>query len=199
MIFSDGDFVPTMDPYRPSQIFPVKINQLNADVLIDWGSSINVISCIILNSVSPTAQVLPYQRNIYAFISATPLDIKPSIWLIVFTADHLILAKCNSDIALSVLRFGPPKIHQLSDEPQLKLLFHGYNDLFEEFRQLKDVKFKTHVDLLLHPLHRKLVISLFNGTVDAKLDNLLDYKVIKPVTPLPMKGKPICYNTPKIF
>ena len=64
----------------------------------------------------------------------TPLDIERSIWLIVTTADQLILAKCNSDVALSVLRFGPAKIHQLSDEPQLKLLFHGYNDLFEEFR-----------------------------------------------------------------
>ena len=65
---------------------------------------LNIISHIILNSVSRTTQDLLYQKKIYAFNSATTLDIQCTVRFIVTEVNQSIPAKYDSEVALSLLR-----------------------------------------------------------------------------------------------
>ena len=57
-----------------------------------------------MNSVSRTTQDLLYQKKIYAFNSATTLDIQCTVRFIVTEVNQSIPAKYDSEVALSLLR-----------------------------------------------------------------------------------------------
>ena len=91
-------------------------------VLIDSGSTINVISETTIKKLNTEIQILPFKKKVYAFNAKEPLGVTGCIWATVKSENHSLSAKfiivpqSNMTIlgyetasALNLLRVGPIK------------------------------------------------------------------------------------------
>ena len=85
---SDDEFVLALQktPLR-NNLFPVEINNTCTPVLIDSGSTVNIISQNYYDKLVNTP-ILPYKKNVYAFNTSNPLEITGCINVTVTANAH---------------------------------------------------------------------------------------------------------------
>jgi len=84
---SDDDFVLAINKkssndslQKSSSIYPIKINGTTVDVLIDSGSSVNVISQSTYQRLSYKSKMHPITKDVFAFNANEPLEVNGYIW-----------------------------------------------------------------------------------------------------------------------
>ena len=118
LVSSDDDFVLALGPSTPDT-FQINVNQ-STNVLIDSGSTVNVISKHVLDTLEPHATLQPYNRKVYSFHSKSPLPIEGVVDLPVHFQKHQLISEFvvvpstvitilgRTDAAtLNLLRVGP--------------------------------------------------------------------------------------------
>ena len=89
---SDDDFVLALGPSTPDT-FQINVNNQSTNVLIDSGSTVNVISKHVLDTLAPHATLQPYNRKVYTFHSKSPLPIEGVVDLPVHFQKHQLISE----------------------------------------------------------------------------------------------------------
>ena len=120
---SDDDFCFSISDNSCENTVDIKLNGNNVKVMIDSGSNINVISKTLLDNVSPSAIIHPYNKNAFGFQSKQPLDILGKVSLNIellnnpsanFAEFIIVPDECmpilgfKTSTVLNLLRIGPP-------------------------------------------------------------------------------------------
>ena len=206
---SDDDFVLAINPSKQDDLYPVKLNGKITWVLIDSGSTVNIISKDTMDSLGIYPKLDQYKRKVFPFGDTTPLPIKHSFNTKVSTVPGdnstntkfvvnpdsctTILSRTTSK-TLGLLRIGPEKVRALHTESkEMNELLNKHSDRFEGLGKLKDVSLIIHTDDNVTPVAQKArrLPILMRQQVNAELDRLLDLDVIEPVTTPPTWVNPI--------
>ena len=209
---SENDFVLSINSNGiTNEPFPILMENKEVSVLIDSGSTVNVIDQQTLRTLPKTLQVLPYHKKIFVFNSNTPLDIDGVTWANVQYGNHCTSAKFivvrhtktailgyETATTLDLLRVGPApdvinKLNNVPNNSHLNKILSEYNDRFQGLGELKDVQLKIQTDPTVTPIaqkSRRLPI-LMQKQVDDELDKLLQLNVIEKVTSPPTWVSPL--------
>ena len=190
--------------------YTVNFNDYPVDVLIDSGSTVNIISKSLLKSICPDIKVIkPYSRKVFAYNIQDPLDIMGSVKLQIkdpiqgktVLADVLIIknqAKAilgnSSATALNLLRVGPQVVNQIHcSNPAIQQLLERYSDRFTGLGKLRDIEVKVHTDESIQPMVQKArrLPVLMQKEVDVELEKLLAKGVIEKVSTPPAWVNPL--------
>ena len=214
---SDDDFVLMIKSANKGNIpCPVLIDGHKTDMLIDSGSTVNVISSQTLHSVGLKPKMEPFRKKVYAFGTTSPLPFQQCFHATITTGNHQTKAKfivnpqpCttilghNTALQLNLLRVGPPvdaendKVHQLlvqqTQSTEMNQLLEEYSDRFKGLGKLKDVSLKIQVDSSVTPIAQKArrLPILMQPQVNTELERLLELGVIEPVSKPPTWVNPI--------
>ena len=217
---SDDEFVFAISSHnqmKHSNMFPITINGQSIHVLIDSGSTVNVISESLLKSMSPRPSIKPYHKKVYGFNTDQPLDIIGSFYAEVkvdsmtTTAEFLVLPTAsttilcsNTAIMLNLLRIGPPPPSEcfvnhidsgspIDHQSSIDALLHKYADCFHGLGELSDVQINIHTNPNIHPYAQKArrLPILMQKQVDSELDKLLQLAVIEPISEPPTWISPL--------
>ena len=195
--------------------FTALINSKPCSVLIDSGSSVNIMDSTTFQLFNATLK--PYTKKVFVYNSNVPLDILGAFhatisvnnrttttnFLVTKGSAPTILSRQTS-IQLDMLRIGPAPntINQVtstdtsippSTQQQLDCLLNDYHDRFEGLGNLKDVNVKIHVDPDVIPVAQKprRLPILMQQELDKEIDKLLDLHVLEPVTQPPSWINPL--------
>ena len=96
--------------------FPVVINNVPSNVMIDSGSSMNIINQGLYDKMEPKPTVLPYLKNVYAYNTSSPLPVEGYVLTsitengqtkslqLIKNAELIILGHHHTAVALDLLR-----------------------------------------------------------------------------------------------
>jgi hypothetical protein len=208
---SDEDFVLAIQPNQCNeQSQPITINGKTVSVLIDSGSTANVISKETIKAVGLSPELHLFKRKIFAFGGSKPLPIHQSFMANIAANNITVQGEfivnevpCTTILGqhtatlLDLLRVGPPADHinsiEKSHQRQLNELMVKYKDRFEGLGKLKEVKLKIYTKNSIKPIAQKArrLPFLMKQQVDKELDRLLELKVIEPVPKPPTWVNPI--------
>ena len=207
---SDDDFVLAIHHNKVPQIsqshlYPVKINGTSVPVLIDSGSTVNILSKDVYDKLSPL-HIHQHHKNVYAFNTEEPLAVTGSVKVTVKTnstsaeASFLLIPDANTNILgkdtaiiLDLLRIGPPDsastVNHISDmaSSELEKQLSQHKNRCVGLGCLTDVNIKIHTDKTVTPIAQKArrLPILMQKELDSELDKLLDLGIIEPVTKPP--------------
>ncbi|XP_057312326.1 uncharacterized protein K02A2.6-like [Hydractinia symbiolongicarpus] len=169
----NDDFVfhlSTLEKDTNPTITTININDAECEVMIDSGSSVNILDSRIIKQMHIIPDIHPYSKRVLAY-NGQPIPITGYIWTTVKAntitkqVKWLIMENPRTNImgyqtamALQLLHFGPLTNHVnniLSAEEQLHTLLNKYSDRFKGLGQLKDVKIKIQVDNTVVPVAQK--------------------------------------------
>ncbi|XP_057312279.1 uncharacterized protein K02A2.6-like [Hydractinia symbiolongicarpus] len=213
----NDDFVfqlSTLEKDTNPTITTININDAECEVMIDSGSSVNILDSRIIKQMHIIPDIHPYSKKVLAY-NGQPIPITGYIWTTVKAntitkqVKWLIMENQRTNImgyqtamAIQLLHFGPLTNHVnniLSAEEQLHTLLNKYSDRFKGLGQLKDVKNKIQVDNTVVPVAqkpRRLPIML-QKEVDQEISKLLKLKVLEKVDTPPTWVNPLIVVPPK--
>ena len=191
-------------------LYTVHMNQHPVNVLIDTGSTINIISHDLLKQINPKQPSLnAYKKRVFAYNAHEPLNILGSTDIFIedpaqqtaVKAEVLVIADQTTAIlgastatALNLLRVGPAMVNKLQDEnPHVKRLLDKYSDRFTGLGKLHGVAVQIHVDKNVSPAVQKAqrLPVLMQKQVDDELDKLLADGIIEQVYTPPTWVNPL--------
>ena len=208
---SSSEYSFVVDPNTMQDaLYTVAINLCPCKVLIDSGSTVNIMSISQFRKISPTTVLAPYNKHVYTYSNREPLPIEGSfkadivannknmnVTLLVINSAALTILSRPTAISLDILRLGPlvhtNSVNSISIDHMRDNLFDEYNDRFTGLGQLKDTAITIHVDETIHPVAqrpRRLPIQMIKE-VDAEIDKLLDLGVLEPVKKPPSWINPL--------
>ena len=195
-----------------NNMYPIIMNSMKISVLIDSGSSVNVISQSVLDQLPDRPKLLSSNKKIYAFNASSPMPVVGCIRVNVMkdlnekpvSAEFIVVQNTNVTILgyqtateLDLLRVGPPikMVNAISsgDHEELKSLLSEYKDRFDGIGKLKGVVAKIHIDGDVKPVvqnYRRQPI-LLERKIDVSLDKLLELDVIEAANEPPEWVNPL--------
>ncbi|XP_057310511.1 uncharacterized protein K02A2.6-like [Hydractinia symbiolongicarpus] len=215
---SDDDFVLAIDndpncPNHKNSMYPVDVDGQRVNVLIDSGSTINVISKSTLSALKLKSPILPYHKKVFAFGASSPLKVNGCIWVVVGAGEKVVSTRfvvvpqssvtilgVETACKLDLLRVGPggtmnDKVNHIStsEDGVLKQLLCNYGDRFEGLGKLKDVNLKIQIDPTVTPVAQKArrLPILMQQQLDMELEKLLELGVIEPIESPPSWVNPL--------
>ncbi|XP_060596962.1 uncharacterized protein K02A2.6-like [Ruditapes philippinarum] len=178
----------------------IKLNGVDVNVLIDSGSSLNIISEIDLNKMKIRPEIKKTKTKAFAFGQKSPLPFKGKCSLLVesdskFMTKYFHIVKGNKESLISnelSVELGIlPQIQSVHKSVQSK---DAYSGLIEEYSQvftglgcLKDRKVKFHIDESVVPVAQppRRVPFHVRAQVEKELKSLKEMDVIEKVIGLP--------------
>ncbi|CAC5363752.1 unnamed protein product [Mytilus coruscus] len=170
----------------------VKINESNINVLIDTGSSINVIDEDTYNRMKRKPKLIATKTKVFAYGSHQNLDFVGKFDTVIETRDKLTNATVyvskgtsgnllcyDTSLELQII----PQISRLSTGNKHELLCEQYKDIFHGLGKLKDTQVKIHIDNTVKPIvqpHRRIPFHV-RKQVEAKLERLGRLDIIERV------------------
>ncbi|XP_045163766.2 uncharacterized protein LOC123528082 [Mercenaria mercenaria] len=132
----------------------VKINSIDTKVLIDTGSSINIISQSVIDKMSPTPKLEKSEIKAYPFGQKQPIHVEGKYKLTVESNSRFVLVdfqniKGNSETIISyetAVELGIVPVINSMRNSDYKELCGKYNQLFKGLGKLKDIEVKFYVD-----------------------------------------------------
>ncbi|XP_057299437.1 uncharacterized protein K02A2.6-like [Hydractinia symbiolongicarpus] len=215
---SDDDFVLAIDndpncPNHKNSMYPADVNGQRVNVLIDSGSTINVISKSTLSALKLKSPILPYHKKVFAFGASSPLKVNGCIWVVVGAGEKVVSTRfvvvpqssvtilgVETACKLDLLRVGPggtknDKVNHIStsEDGVLKQLLCNYGDRFEGLGKLKDVNLKIQIDPTVTPVAQKArrLPILMQQQLDMELEKLSELGVIEPIESPPSWVNPL--------
>ncbi|XP_057293836.1 uncharacterized protein LOC130622367 [Hydractinia symbiolongicarpus] len=150
---------------QKSPTFPVTINGCTVEVIIDSGSTINILDEASFNLITPRPVVHEYKVKIYPYKAEKPIFLKGVITASIGSNNQTNIAKFyivpgnkgsllgkDTAEALDILRVGPPQqvaameINPDTTPLSTKQIRHRHQSVFEGTGLLKDFKLKLHIN-----------------------------------------------------
>ncbi|CAC5363561.1 unnamed protein product [Mytilus coruscus] len=170
----------------------VKINESNINVLIDTGSSINVIDEDTYNRMKRNPKLIATKTKVFAYGSHQNLDFVGKFDTVIETRDKLTNATVyvskgtsgnllcyDTSLELQII----PQISRLSTGNKHEPLCEQYKDIFHGLGKLKDTQVKIHIDNTVKPIvqpHRRIPFHV-RKQVEAELERLERLDIIERV------------------
>ncbi|XP_053391490.1 uncharacterized protein LOC128554261 [Mercenaria mercenaria] len=164
---------------------------IDTKVLIDTGSSINIISQLVIDKMSPTPKLEKSEIKDYPFGQKQPIHVEGKYKLTVESNSKFVLAdfqsiKGNSENIISyetAVELGIVPVINSMRNSDYKELCEKYNQLFNGLGKLKDVEVKFHVDESVVPSTQppRRVPFHVREKVEKELQRLEDLDVIEKV------------------
>ena len=182
--------------------YQIEINNTKTNVIIDSGSTINIIDKTAYENISPKPQLLSTKTRIFPYQSQQPLSIK-GVFHADITANNItvqdkiyvvngnygsLLGKTTAE-KLDVLRIGPPpqvrtlKINQPEIPQSTYEIIQQYSEVFQGVGLLKNFKLKLHIDPSVTPVQQPIRRIPFHTKekVSSELKRLLELDIIEKV------------------
>ncbi|XP_063400348.1 uncharacterized protein K02A2.6-like [Mytilus trossulus] len=185
----------------------VKINNSNVDILIDTGSSINVIDESTFENIKCKPKLSHADTKVFAYGSDKNLKLMGKFHATIET-DHKIktapvyamkgrygnLLCYDTSVDLSIV----PVISAVADKHEI--LCNKYSDVFNGIGKLKDEKVEIHIDGSIRPViqpHRRIPFHI-RKQVEAELEKLEKQDIIEKVDgPTPWVSPIVLAHKPK--
>ncbi|CAC5356770.1 unnamed protein product [Mytilus coruscus] len=145
----------------------VKINESNINVLIDNGSSINVIDEDTYNRMKRKPKLIATKDQSFRIWISSKFRFR--------TSGHLLCY--DTSLELQII----PQISRLSTGNKHELLCEQYKDIFHGLGKLKDTQVKIHIDNTVKPIvqpHRRIPFHV-RKQVEAELERLERLDIIE--------------------
>ncbi|XP_063436697.1 uncharacterized protein LOC134718136 [Mytilus trossulus] len=186
----------------------VKINNSNVDILIDTGSSINVIDESTFENIKCKPKLSHADSKVFAYGSDKNLKLMGKFHATIET-DHKIttapvyvtkgrygnLLSYDTSVDLSIV----PIISAVADKHEI--LCNKYSDVFHGIGKFKDEKVKIHIDGSIKPViqpHRRIPFHI-RKQVEPELEKLEKQDIIeKVIGPTPCVSPIVVAPKPKI-
>ena len=170
----------------------VKIHDNDVSVMIDSGSSINVIDETTYNKLDPQAKLKYDHITVKAYGSHNPLTIKGSFTSHLQSKDRITCAKVyvasgSSSLLLSYetsVDLGLLTITNHVKANHTQTIIGEYQDVSQSIGKLKGTQVKLHIDQSVKPVqqtHRRIPFYV-RKQVEAELKNLEEQDIIELVT-----------------
>ncbi|CAC5369011.1 unnamed protein product [Mytilus coruscus] len=147
----------------------VKINESNINVLIDTGSSINVIDEDTYNRMKRKPKLIATKTKSFRIWISSKFRFRTSGNLLCY----------DTSLELQII----PQISRLSTGNKHELLCEQYKDIFHGLGKLKDTQVKIHIDNTVKPIvqpHRRIPFHV-RKQVEAELERLERLDIIERV------------------
>ena len=152
----------TIDDNNKGTTFPVIINNTTVPILIDSGSSINLIDEETYSKIIPKLTLTPSKSKIFAYQAQTPLKLLGEFNTVIQAGEQYtnvsitviqgkgksILSKTTAE-KLDLLRVGPPlskPINHLDETQTVDTILAKHKEIFEGHGLLKNTEIKLHID-----------------------------------------------------
>ncbi|MCG8046730.1 MAG: RNase H-like domain-containing protein [Candidatus Thiodiazotropha endolucinida] len=176
----------------------VRINGLKCRLLVDSGSSINLLNESLLKNMKTRPVISKTDTKAYAYGQKHKLPIKGNFTATVETpkkistavfyvigGNHDSLLSYDTSVQLDIL----PEINSVqetnidSSDGNVKNLVRQYSELFQGIGKLKDTKIKLHIDETVQPVaqhHRRIPFHM-REKVEKELERLESLDIIEKV------------------
>ena len=170
----------------------VTVGGKTTKILVDTGSSINIISEQFYENLSPKPKLTAVKSKAFAFAQEKPLQIRGKYSSTIETKNKVIpvtlhVVKKNNQSILSydsAVELGiVPEISSVSEKPYTEEITQKYPKVFDGLGKLKGRKVKLHVDENVTPTaqqHRRIPFHI-REQVEKELDRLEKLDVIEKV------------------
>ncbi|VDI13935.1 Hypothetical predicted protein [Mytilus galloprovincialis] len=170
----------------------VKINESDINVLIDTGSSINVIDEDTYNRMKRKPKLIATKTKVFAYGSHQNLEFVGKFDTVIETRNKLTRATVyvskgtsgnllcyDTSLELQII----PQISRLSTGNKHEQLCEQYKDIFHGLGKLKETQVKIHVDKTVKPIvqpHRRIPFHI-RKQVETELERLERLDIIERV------------------
>ena len=203
---SDDEYLLALNNSSKRTDVILKLDSYKVGFMIDSGATINIIDKNTFNSLSQDRDIELHKSatKLYVYGSSKPMEhLGYFISNVSYKNQHEIVkiyvsSTCDSGCILSrstAVLFGMLKIEidtinniNTLDEPStrknLEKIVQSYDNIFHGLGKLRNVQIKFNIDENVKPIiqHQRRIPYHTRKEVDAKLDELLEYGVIEPVT-----------------
>ena len=189
--------------------FNVKVNNLDVHILIDTGSSLNIINENLLSRMKPKPKLEKCQTQAFAFAQKSAIPIKGKVQCIVETDTvyattdfHIVKNNTNSILSYeTAVELGIiPAIGSVNQHVSSHEIYEEFPSVFNRLGKLKDVKIKFHVDDRVTPVAQppRRIPFHVRDQVEKELDRLEQMDVIEKVEgPTPWVSNLVIAPKPK--
>uniref|UniRef100_A0A7M5XNH5 Endonuclease n=1 Tax=Clytia hemisphaerica TaxID=252671 RepID=A0A7M5XNH5_9CNID len=216
---SDDEFVlaidnPSHSANKRHRIFPIKMNNITVEMLIDSGSDLNIISQETLTKMNFEPKRFPYKGQAKSFNAPIPFkeccyvkiragNSETNARFIINPHPSITILGYDSSIELNLLRVGPDPVatttttervnNITANSSKMNDIITEYSDRFQGLGKLKGVSLNIKTDPSIQPVAQKprRLPILMRKEVDTELDRLLELGVIEPVSDPPSWVNPI--------
>ena len=202
---SDSEDVYVFHIQKPNQLprYPVKINNTEIKVLIDSGSTLNILDKATYESLKSRPALSPTTIKIYPYKAEKPIAVEGSFQSMISSNKQTTTAKFyitsgtagtllskETAESLNLLRVGPPMTiisnvqHQSPSIPNsTQKIIDSHKSVFEGTGLLKDYELQLHIDPSVTPIQQPIRRVPFHTRkkVEDELDRLIQLDIIEPV------------------
>ena len=183
-------------------VISLKVNGIDCDFLVDSGASVNIVNTDVQQKLKVKLQ--PYDSNVYAYNSSTPLQVLGKFSAVVaskhksISAEFIVVNDKTSLLGyttatnLQVLKV----VNEVSPKADIFTLYPG---LFSDLGKMRDLQVKLHINEGMKPVtqtHRRIPFRK-RKQLDKCLESLVNEDIIEPadgptpwVSPIIMVPKP---------
>ena len=198
-------YVFKIDKQNEGNKHQIQINDNPVNVLIDSGSTINIIDQTTLETLNPKPPLTTSKVKIYPYKASKPLQIIGQFTTKIHSEDKSTMAKFQvvpgssgsllgrtTSEELDLLRVGPkPSLHQVTATEQpsaptpsnVQHIIEKHKEVFKGLGKLKNFELKLHIDSNVTPAQQPIRRLPFHTrqAVSAETKRLLDADIIEPV------------------
>ena len=158
------------------QSFTISINKTKVNMLIDSGSTLNIIDKKTYNQLHEAEPLTPAYIKVYPYQTFTPLELEgkfncsvtgngsnvATTFYVMKSTGKCILRKNTSEL-LNLVRVGPPtkqKVLQITAStklnPSIEQVINKYEDIFKGMGTLKNFKLQLHINQNITPIQQPI-------------------------------------------
>ena len=184
------------------QSFTISINKNKVNMLIDSGSTLNIIDKRTYNQLHEAEALTPTYIKVYRYQASTPLDLEekfncsvtangstvPTTFYVMKSTVKCILGRNISEL-LNLLRVGPPTKQEVQQttastklNPSTQQIINVYQDIFKRMGTLKNFKLQLHINQNITPVQQPIRRLSFHTKqkVSDELQQLQKLDIIEP-------------------
>ena len=213
---TDEEFIYTIMVSTKAPETIVKIAELPVPIIIDTGSSVNILNYEHfkkINQQNPCIQLQPTRTKVFAYGAKQPLHLlgqftaeiqchskRTTSTFLVTKDNNTCLLSYNTSIALGLLNININSISADHPDPRIAQVLQNHHKVFQGMGNLKNCKVTLEVDPTVSPVaqHSRRLPHSMRKKVNEKLHEMEEQGIIEkvkgvtpwlsPLIPIPKKG-----------